>query len=331
VNLKFKKALVTGGAGFIGSHLVDGLLSEGCEVAVLDNLSTGHLSNLEHIKERIMFYQGDIRDQEILIKAARDCDVIFHQAAVVSVPRTVDNPVDSAMINEMGTLFVLEAARKNDVKRVVFASSSAVYGDDPVLTKYENMNPKPQSPYAVQKLSGEFHARLYHDLYGVETVSLRYFNVYGPRQDPSSPYSGVISIFMARAASKKPPVIYGNGNQYRDFIFVKDVVRFNLLAADADKASGKTFNVGTGIFVRINRLWERISHLAGFNIEPEYEPPRAGDIIESVASIDYAGKTLGFKPDYSFEKGLEITFNYYLTANNHESKNKINITTNEHE
>ncbi|MGB2927271.1 MAG: SDR family oxidoreductase, partial [Desulfobacterales bacterium] len=305
-------------AGFIGSHLVDGLLSEGCEVTVLDNLSTGRLSNLNQIKEHITFYKADIRDRETLEKAARDCDVIFHQAAVVSVPRTVDNPVDSAMVNEMGTLFVLEAARKNDVKRVVLASSSAVYGDDPVLPKHENMNPKPQSPYAVQKLSGEFYARLYLDLYSLKTVSLRYFNVYGPRQDPSSHYSGVISIFMNRACSKEAPVIYGDGNQYRDFVFVKDVVRFNLLAANTDKASGKTFNVRTGRFIRINRLWERISQLAGFNIEPKYEPPRAGDIMESVASIDYAGKTLGFEPEYSFEKGLEETFEYYLTANKHE-------------
>jgi UDP-glucose 4-epimerase len=216
------------------------------------------------------------------------------------------------------------------VKRVVFASSSAVYGDDPVLPKHENMNPKPQSPYAVQKLSGEFYARLYHDLYGVETVSLRYFNVYGPRQDPSSPYSGVISIFMERASSKEPPVIYGNGNQYRDFIFVKDVVRFNLMAADSDKVSGKIFNVGTGRFIRINSLWEMIIKLSGQNIKPVYEAPRPGDIIESVADIDRAGKTLGFKPDYSFEKGLEETFEYYLTTNNHEPKNKVNVTTNEH-
>jgi len=325
MNLKFSRALVTGGAGFIGSHLVDGLLSEGCEVAVLDNLSTGRLSNLSHIKDRITFYKADIRDREPLEKAARDCDVVFHHAAVVSVPRTVDNPVDSAMVNEMGTLFVLEAARKNNVKRVVLASSSAVYGDDPALPKHENMNLKPQSPYAVQKLSGEFYARLYHDLYGLETVSLRYFNVYGPRQDPLSPYSGVISIFMNKACSKKAPVIYGDGNQFRDFVFVKDVIRFNLLAAHTDKASGKTFNVGTGRFVRINRLWERIGHLAGFNDEPKYEPPRAGDIMESVASIDYAGKVLGFKPEYSFEKGLEETFKHYLTTNEH-----LELDTDEH-
>lgn len=315
MNLKFKKALVTGGAGFIGSHLVDNLLSEGCEVTVLDDLSTGRLSNLNHIKDHITFYKADVRDQEALGKAARDCDVIFHQAAEVSVPRTVDNPVDSAMVNQMGTLFVLEAARKNNVKRVVLAGSCAVYGDDPALPKNENMNPKPQSPYAVQKLFGEFYARLYLDLYGLETVSLRYFNVYGPRQDPSSPYSGVISIFMARASSKEPSVIYGDGNQYRDFIFVKDVVRFNLLAANIDKASGKIFNVGTGRFIRINSLWEMISHMAGLDIEPEYKPPRPGDVVESVADIDFAGKTLGFEPYYSFEKGLEETFEWYMNKN----------------
>ena len=325
MNLKFNKALVTGGAGFIGSHLVDALLSEGCRVTVLDNLSTGRLSNLEHIKERIMFYQGDIRDQEILFKAAKDCDVIFHQAAEVSVPRTVDNPVDSAMVNQMGTLFVLEAARKSHVRRVVLASSCAVYGDDPVLPKNENMNPKPQSPYAVQKLFGEFYARLYHELYGLETVCLRYFNVYGPRQDPSSPYSGVISIFMDRACSKKAPVIYGDGNQYRDFIFVSDVVKANLLAGNENGAMGKTLNIGTGRFIRINSLWEMSSKLAGVSIKPEYELSRPGDILESVADIDYAGKVLGFEPDYSFEKGLEITFNYYLTTNEH-----LKLDTDEH-
>ena len=318
MNLKFKKALVTGGAGFIGSHLVDELLIAGCNVTVLDNLSTGHLSNLKHIENHITFYQEDIRNREILNKAAKDCDIIFHQAAVVSVPSTVDDPVESAMVNEMGTLLVLEAARKNNIKKVVLASSCAVYGDDPDIPKHENMNPKPQSPYAVQKLSGEFYARLYFDLYGLETVCLRYFNVYGPRQDPSSPYSGVISIFMTKASSKEPPIIHGDGNQYRDFIFVKDVVRFNLLAANSEEAVGKTFNVGTGKFIRIKKLWGMIRQLADLNIEPEYERTRPGDIRESVANIDYARKTLGFKPEYSFEKGLENTFEWYM------NKQKIN-------
>ena len=315
MDFKFNKALVTGGAGFIGSHLVDGLLAEGCQVTVIDDLSTGSLANLEHAKKRITFYQGDIRNQELLIQAAGNCDIIFHLAAMVSVPQTVENPTDSAMINEMGSLFVLEAARQNNVKRVVFSSSCAVYGDDPEIPKHENMNPKPQSPYAVQKLSSEFYAGLYFDLYGLETVCLRYFNVYGPRQDPSSPYSGVISIFMTKAASNSPPVIYGDGNQYRDFIFVKDVVRANLLAANIDEARGKIFNIGAGGFVRVNQLWEMISQLAYLKIEPEYKTPRAGDIIESVADIAFAKKVLGFDPEYSFEKGLEITFNYYLTTN----------------
>jgi UDP-glucose 4-epimerase len=316
MNLKFKKALVTGGAGFIGSHLVDALLSANCDVAVLDNLSTGHLSNLKHIENHITFYQEDIRNREILNKAAKDCDIIFHQAAVVSVPITIDDPVDSAMVNDMGTLFVLEAARQNNVKRVVLASSCAVYGEDQTIPKHENLSPKPQSPYAVQKLSGEFYARLYFDLFGLETVCLRYFNVYGPRQDPSSPYSGVISIFMNKAFSKKTPVIYGDGNQYRDFVFVKDVVRFNLLAASADEAIGRTFNVGTGKFTRINSLWEMIRRLEGLNIEPEYERSRPGDIRESVASIDYAKKTLGFEPEYSFENGLKETFDWYQDQQN---------------
>ena len=304
------------GAGFIGSHLVDALLSADCDVTVLDNLSTGHLANLRHIKNRITFYKGDIRNQEILIKAAKDCDIIFHLAAVVSVPQTVDNPLDSAMVNDMGTLYVLEVARKNNVKRVVLASSCAVYGDDPDLPKREIMNPKPQSPYAVQKLFGEFYARLYFELYGLGTVCLRYFNVYGPRQDPSSLYSGVISIFMNKASSLDLPVIYGDGDPYRDFIFVKDVARSNLLAANADEAVGKTFNVGTGKFIRINKLWEMISQLAGIKVEPEYQGSRPGDIRESVANIDYARKTLGFNPEYSFEKGLKETFDWYQDQQN---------------
>jgi UDP-glucose 4-epimerase len=270
--------------------------------------------NLKYIKDRITFYEGDIRDKEILIQASKDCDIIFHQAAMVSVPQTVDNPVESAMVNDMGTLYVLEAARKNKIKRVVLASSCAIYGDDPVLPKRENMNPKPQSPYAVQKLTGECYARIFFELYGLETVCLRYFNVYGPKQDPSSPYSGVISIFMTKASDKKTPVIYGDGNQYRDFIFVKDVVKANLLAANRSEAKGKIFNIGTGRYVSINELWEMICQLTENKIEPKYEPPRPGDVRESVANIDYAKKHFGFEPEYSFEKGLKETFEYYLNT-----------------
>ena len=306
-----KKALVTGGAGFIGSHLVDALLSNGCQVVVLDNLSTGRLSNLKHIIDKISFHKGDIRDRETLDNAVKDCEVVFHQAAVVSVPQTVEDPVGSARVNEIGTLLVLEAARKHHVKRVVLASSSAVYGDDPDLPKIENMVVKPLTPYAVQKLTGEYYARIYYDLYGLETCCLRYFNVYGPRQDPSSPYSGVISIFMSRALSQKSPVIYGNGGQYRDFIFVNDVVKANMLAAISESASGEVFNIGTGKYVTIDRLWSMAGALCSLNIKPEYKPPRDGDIVESVASIDQAKKVLGFNPEYSFEEGLKITFDWY--------------------
>jgi nucleoside-diphosphate-sugar epimerase len=311
MNFRLSRVLVTGGAGFIGSHLVDTLVAEGCYVVVLDDLSSGSLSNLEQVKNKITFYKGNIQDQKILMKAAKNCEVIFHQAAMVSVTKTVDNPVDSAFINDMGTLLVLESARQNKVKRVVLASSSAVYGDDPLLPKHENMPPKPMSPYAVQKLTGELNARIYYDLYGIETVCLRYFNVYGPRQDPSSPYSGVISIFMTKAVSKKPPVIYGDGKQYRDFVFVKDVVKANLLAATENDAAGQIFNIGTGKHVSINGLWDMISLFSGLKIEPEYTPSRPGDIIESVASIEQVKSALGFEPDYLFEKGLEITFKWY--------------------
>jgi len=308
---KIKKALVTGGAGFIGSHITDALVSNGCQVAVIDDLSTGKLSNLEHVKDKIKFYEGDILDQVILEKAVKNCDVIFHQAAIVSVPWSIENPVNSAMVNEMGTLSVLESARKNNVRRVVIASSSAVYGDDPQLPKSENMALKPLSPYAVQKLTGEYYSSLYYKLYGLETVCMRYFNVYGPRQDPTSPYSGVISIFMSKAVSKKTPVIYGDGNQYRDFVFINDVVRANLLAASTDGASGEVFNVGTGKYITINGLWEMACELSNLNIKPEHESPKPGDIVESVANIDHAQKILGFKPEYSFKNGLEITFNWY--------------------
>ncbi len=315
MNLNFSKVLVTGGAGFIGSHLaealVDGLSGKSGEVRVADNFSTGHLSNLSHLKDKIMLYEGDIRDQEFMNRAVKGCDVIFHEAAEVSVTRTVQDPITSAQINDMGTLQLLETARQHGVKRVVFACSSAVYGDDPHMPKREDMVPKPMSPYAVQKLTGEYYARIYNDLYGLETVSLRYFNVYGPRQDPSSPYSGVISIFMDKAAKKQRPVIYGDGGQTRDFVFVKDVVKANLLAASIPGIGGQKFNVGIGSSVSINQLWEMISRLSGLDMAPEHGPARAGDIRDSLSDISRAKSLLGFSPEYSFEKGLEITMQWY--------------------
>jgi UDP-glucose 4-epimerase len=311
MTFNFDKVLVTGGAGFIGSHLTSALVAEGCSVSVLDNLSTGRLSNLEKVKNQIFFHQGDIRNPETVNQAAAGCQAIFHLAAMVSVPQTIENPLESARINDMGTLYVLEAARRRRATRVVFTSSSAVYGDDPQLPKHEDMSPKPLSPYAVQKLSGEYYAQLYHELYGIKTTSLRLFNVFGPRQDPSSPYSGVISIFMSKALSKIPPSIYGDGIQSRDFIYVKDVVKASLLAASADNVAGISINVGTGRSVTINLLWDMICQMNGLEIKPQYVAPRPGDIPASVADIQRAESLLGFKPQYLFAKGLEQTFKWY--------------------
>jgi UDP-glucose 4-epimerase len=308
---KIRHAFVSGGAGFIGSHLVDALVAQGSKVTVLDNLSTGNVVNLQSVENKIVFLEGDIRDREILDKATEGCDVIFHLAAVVSVQQTIDNPVESAMVNDMGSLYVLEAARKANIKRVVFSSSCAVYGDDPRLPKTETMQPKPVSPYAVQKRVTEQYMRIYHELYGLETVCLRYFNVYGPRQDPSSPYSGVISIFMNKAVEAASPIIYDDGNQSRDFIFVKDVVTANLSSATSKNAVGQIFNIGTGERVRINRLWDMVCRLAGLRVEATYRPPRSGDIYESVASTEHTKACLGFAHAHSFENGLKLTFEWY--------------------
>jgi len=308
---EIKKALVTGGAGFIGSHLVDALLSRGTRVTVLDNLSTGHRSNLGQALPKIDFIEGDIRDRVSVEAAANNCDVIFHQAAVVSVPQTVEDPVGSASVNTSGTLTILDVARTQGVARVVLASSCAVYGDDPAQPKYEDLSPQPKSPYALQKLIGEMHARLYYELYGLESICLRYFNVFGPRQDPSSPYSGVISIFMDRAIEKRAPVIYGDGEQSRDFVYVNDVVGANLLAAVAKSADGRAINVGTGHNITIIRLWELISKFSDIDLTPDYEMPRPGDIQVSLADIRRARRDLEFEPEYHFEKGLESTFDWY--------------------
>jgi UDP-glucose 4-epimerase len=311
MKLPFKSALVTGGAGFIGSHLVEALISAGCRVAVIDDLSSGNYMNLKHLAGKFSFFQEDIRNEKALTVAAKDCEVIFHLAAVVSVPQTIENPIESAAINELGSLAVFETARKKRVQRVVFSSSCAVYGDDPRLPKLENMEPNPTSPYAVQKLAAEYYARMLYDLHGLETTVLRYFNVYGPRQDPSSPYSGVISIFMTKALLNEQAVIYGDGNQSRDFIYVQDVVRANLLAATTGDIGGQVINIGSGHSVRINDLWQAVCAVSGRNLKPEYAPKRPGDIVESVAGIQSAGERLGFECEIPFEKGLELTFEWY--------------------
>jgi UDP-glucose 4-epimerase len=307
----FNKALVTGGAGFIGSHLVETLQSTGCEVSVLDNLASGSLRNLEPIRTGISFYQNDIRDLSALEQAAEGCDVIFHMAAVVAVQQTIDDPIESTLVNDIGTLNVLEAARKAHVGRAVLASSCAVYGNDPRLPKEEPMEPMPASPYAVHKLAGEHYFRVYSELFGIHTACLRFFNVFGPRQDPTSPYSGVISIFMTKAANQEAPSIFGDGHQTRDFIYVKDVVNALLLAAACDRQPGAVYNIGSGHAVTINRLWELIAAISDQTIRPEYLPTRSGDILHSVGNIDKAREFLGFESRTPLERGLELTFEWY--------------------
>lgn len=307
----YARALVTGGAGFIGSHLVEALLARGCSVAVIDNLSTGRMENLAAARDRIDFHRADIGDPEALSTAVAGCEVVFHLAALVSVVQTVEAPVDSARINEMGTLEVLEAARRAGVRRTILASSSAVYGNDAAVPNRENMAPAPMSPYAVQKRTGELYARLYNDLYGMETVCLRYFNVYGPRQDPSSPYSGVVSIFMDRAMAGKPPVIYGDGGQSRDFVYVQDVASANLLAATVPGAAGGIFNIGTGKPVTVNDLWQRIRTVAGSDSAPRYAPARDGEIYASAADIALAVQRLGYGPRVSLAQGMTETCAWY--------------------
>jgi len=311
MKVEFNKALVTGGAGFIGSHLVEALVSTGCRVAVLDNLSSGSLSNLEPVKDQIEFHKKDIRHLEALTSAMQGCDVIFHLAAVVAVQQTIQDPVESAMVNDIGTINVLEAARRSGAERFVLASSCAVYGDDPRLPKDETMSPLPASPYAVHKLSGEHQARVYSEVFGLKTASLRFFNVFGPRQDPSSPYSGVISIFMTRAVAGQAPVIYGDGRQSRDFVYVKDVVKALILAAGSSDAAAGPINVGTGSAVTINRLWDLIASLAGRHPTPVYAPARTGDILHSLACIGRGGALVGFKPEFSVEEGLAATLEWY--------------------
>ncbi|MGD8990537.1 MAG: SDR family NAD(P)-dependent oxidoreductase [Desulfobacterales bacterium] len=311
MKMTFKKALVTGGAGFIGSHLVEALITAGCRVTVMDNLSSGNRDNLKHLDGKFEFYQEDIRDSNALLAAAEKCDVIFHLAAVVSVPLTIENPVEAAAVNDTGSLLVFETARRQKVKRVVFSSSCAIYGDDPRLPKREDMSPKPMSPYAVQKLAAEYNARVFYDIYGLETVVLRYFNVYGPRQDPSSPYSGVISIFMTKALLNEAASIYGDGQQSRDFIYVQDVVKANILAANAQSACGRVINIGSGRAVRINDLWQAICVISGRNLSPAYEHKRPGDINESLAGIEQAKALLDFHCEVAFETGLESTFEWY--------------------
>ena len=304
------KALVTGGAGFIGSHIAQRLLKDGHQVCILDNLTTGKLDNLAGFADDVEFVEGDIRDQATLERVAQGCELVFHQAAVVSVPYSVDHPQETHDVNIQGTFNVLQAARAKGVRRVMFACSAAIYGEDPELPKRETMAPAPLSPYGLEKIAGEYYLMVFNALYGVEAVALRYFNVFGPRQDPKSPYSGVISIFVDRVLSGATPTIFGDGEQSRDFVFVDNVVQANMLAATVPGAAGRCYNVGCGQSTTLNQLLQTLAGLAGREVTPEYAESRAGDIRDSLADISRAREELGYDPKVGVKEGLGQLLDY---------------------
>ncbi len=304
--------LVTGGAGFIGSHIAETLVRRGERVRILDDFSSGSESNLEPFRDRIEVVQGDIRDLETCHRAAAGIDHVIHQAALVSVPRSIEDPAAVNAVNITGTLNVLLAARNEGARSFIFASSSSVYGDDPELPKKEGQEGRPLSPYAVSKLTGEHYCRLFHQLYGLNTTALRYFNVFGPRQSPDSPYAAVIPRFISKLRRGEAPVIFGNGEQSRDFTFVSNVVAANLLASRAAAAAGGVYNVACGSGTTVNALVGRINDLLKTRVAPLYEAERPGDILHSYADISAARKAFAFEPAVGFEEGLELTVRWFL-------------------
>ena len=302
-----RSALVTGGAGFIGSHLCDGLLAAGWQLRVLDDFSSGREANIAHLAERVQLVRGDLRDAALLERLLPGVEVVFHQGGVPSVPRSVAEPERTNDVNLTGTLRVLEASRRAGVRRVVFASSSSAYGDTPVLPKVETMAPCPLSPYALQKYAAERYCQLFHRLYGLETVALRYFNIYGPRQDPKSEYAAVIPRFARACLAGEPPVVFGDGEQTRDFTFVADAVAANLLAADAPRAAGEVMNVAGGRRVSLNQLLSEIRILTRARVEARYQPARPGDVRDSLADLSRARELLGYEPQVDLRTGLART------------------------
>jgi UDP-glucose 4-epimerase len=303
--------LVTGGGGFIGSNLVDRLLRDGHDVRVLDNFATGHRQNLSDHIDDIDLVEGDIQSYERAHTAVRGCDVVYHQAALPSVPRSVQDPLTSNAANVIGTLNVLLAARDEGVRRVVFASSSSAYGANSELPKREAMAALPISPYAVAKLAAEGYCRAFHEVYGLETVALRYFNVFGPRQDPLSQYAAVIPRFILAFLADERPVVYGDGEQSRDFTYIDNAVEANLLAASADGVAGETFNIACGEHISLNALLGKLRELTGKAIEAAYEPPRPGDVRHSQAEISSARERLGYSPSVDVMDGLARTLEWY--------------------
>jgi len=315
LNWRGVSVLVTGGAGFIGSHLAERLVTLGAKVRILDNLTTGKRQNLASFAHQVELLEGSLTDLATVRKAIAGVAVVFHQGALPSVARSVEDPLTTHQVNATGTLLLLLAAREAKVKRVVFASSSSVYGDTPTLPKREDMPPNPQSPYALSKLIGEQFCRLFWQLYGLETVSLRYFNIFGPRQDPTSQYAAVIPRFITALLRGERPTIYGDGEQTRDFTFVDNCVQANLLAATAEGVAGEVFNVGAGKQTSVNELFRLIRSLVGVNdIEPLYAPPRLGDVRHSLADITKARERLGYEPSVLLEEGLERTIAWFRNS-----------------
>ncbi|HYF64138.1 MAG TPA: SDR family oxidoreductase [Herpetosiphonaceae bacterium] len=303
--------LVTGGGGFIGSHLVDKLLELGHSVRVLDNFATGRRQNLAHCLADIDLIEGDLREADTVLRAAAGCEVILHQGALPSVPRSVADPVTSNAVNVVGTLNVLQAARERGARRVVIASSSSIYGDTPTLPKVESMPMNPRSPYATSKMAAETYTRIFADVYGMETVALRYFNVFGPRQDPGSQYSGVIAKFMTFALRGQTYTINGDGSQSRDFTYVANAVQANMLAATTPGVNGAVINIACGQRITLNDLTRILNKLVGRDIPTAYGPPRTGDVEHSLADIGQARALLGYEPLVDVETGLARTLDWY--------------------
>ena len=306
--------VVTGGAGFIGSSLVRALLSAGRRVHVIDNLSTGKLDNLKEITDQITVHQFDLCDYDNIAPVIEGAERVFHLGALPSVPKSILDPVPSHKSNIDGTFNVFRAAAEGKAGRVIYAASSSAYGDSEVLPKVETMLPRPKSPYAVQKLLGEYYASAFSDCFNLETVSLRFFNVFGPRQDPTSVYSGVLSIFMTCLIEGRSPTIFGDGEQSRDFTYVEDVVGLLLKASEAKGVSGRVFNAGNGGRYTLNETWRILQKLGGVTLPANYGPPRAGDVRDSQADVTAAVKELGHKPRFSFEEGLRLTLDWYRTS-----------------
>ncbi len=306
-----KKYVVTGGAGFIGSTLVRKLLEAGGSVAVIDNLLSGHEKNLAEVRDRVDLHILDIRDGAAMAPVIEGADTVFHLAAIPSVPRSIDQPRPSHEVNIDGTFEVYEAAAKAKVRRLVYAASSSAYGDSETLPKVETMPAKPKSPYAVQKYVGELYASVFSSCFGLETVALRFFNVYGPRQDPSSAYSGVLSLFMKHLIARTTPTIFGDGEQSRDFTYVEDVAALCLKASNAPGVAGKMFNAGNGGRYTLNQIWSILQTMEGVEIAAKYGPGRAGDVRHSMADTTAAKAALGHAPQFTIEEGLRKTLAWY--------------------